>query len=218
MMKGMGLALAAVMALAAPVSAQAFLEDTTISIGGERHNLDVNAVGTRVSGALNGAYLRYEVDKDNGFETNTRIFFGKDDGFDYLESSFDVSWKWRDMIGPKLAYAGLSVDGFGEEYYLAGLTAAHRINNVELRADLLSDTENFGDDAYISVGAEWDATDKLELGAKFSKITSTDIHTAGVTAKYHMNPNIFLEGAFANTEPLSGVKYNEASVGIGFAF
>lgn len=212
------MALATAVLAASPAAAERFLNNTTLSIGAERHDLDMNVLGSPVSAALNGVYLRYEVDKDNGFETNSRLFYAEEDGYDYLESYFDVSWKWRDIIGPKVAYVGVSVDGFGEEYYLAGLTAAHRFGGLELRGDLMSDTDNFGDEAYVALGAKWSVNDKLTVGAEVSKITSTDISAASLTAKYDVNDRFFVEGGYASTQPLVGLDYQVTSVGIGFNF
>ena len=209
----MSLALLAVLSLAAPA-----LAETRFSIGAESRDMTVTLFGMDASETVPGVYLAYESDNDNGFETRSRVFYSNKNDIDYLESNVELSWKWRDIVGPKVAYTGAAIDGDGEEVYLAGLTAARRIGTVELRTDLLSDVENFGDQAYIALGAEWDVTEKFTLGAEVAQLTSTDISSARLTASYHLTENIFVEMDYARSQPSGEIDYSIASVGLGWRF
>lgn len=198
-------------ALLTTAAVPAFAE-SEVSLGYQHYTADA------LDESENGVGLRYSGDYANGVEANLDIYTGSDDGVDVLAYEADLSWKWQDLIGPKVSHYAVSVDGLGVDTTYAGVTVGKEFGAFSLGADALTNIRGIDDSQIYAVRAGWAATDALELSAEIRHETFADTTVGTIGAKYDVRENVFVQGEYTSGQTIGFEDGDAAFVGVGFRF
>lgn len=197
-------------ALLAATALPAFAE-SEISLGYQHYSADS-------AGRADGAGLRYSGDYANGIEANLDLYTAEISGVELTLTDADLSWKWRDVVGPKVAHYALSADGLGVDTTYAGLTVGMDVGGFTLGADALTNVRGLDDSQVYAVRAGWKGLSPLKMTAEVRHETSSDTTIGTLGAKYDVRQDVFLESEYSTGETFGSFEADAAYVGVGFRF
>lgn len=201
----------AVVALAA-LSAVPAAAESRVALGYQ--NVSVDGAGDQ-----DGLGLRYVGSYAGTVDTSIDVFSTDVDGTNLTTTYADVSYKYRGLIGPKLAFASIDVEGAGDvTATYAGIAVGTTAGNYTLNADVISDVDNFGDSYIYSADVAYDVSPKMTLTAEAGYEDAAESAYFELGAMYDVTDRVYVQGEITNTNVDGAPDLNAAFVGVGLKF
>ena len=156
----------------------------------------------------------------SGFRYDLQISHGDAEGRSMRAAEATVSYLFANLAGPTAVYDYAKTAGHSADAVMIGLSGEYALGGADLAAELVSDTDHFGDISRLTLEADYFLTEHLAVNGEIEVLSvdgAADSHMGKIGLTYNVSERLFLEGA-AHAGDIAGAHAEGLSAGIGLSF
>ncbi|MEP3666560.1 MAG: hypothetical protein ABJN42_07485 [Roseibium sp.] len=169
-----------------------------------------------------GLTLDLDGDYAGGFQWDATLGYAHEDSFSIGAHGATVgaAWHYNDVVGPAARYAYIDLGPIDGDVFMVGLSGEYAMNDVTFEGELVSDVDNFGDTNLLSLGVDFDYSDRMVLTADVDHLAADGVDDTTLVnfgVEYDVTNTAYVKAGVTAGE-VGGFDAKGVNLGVGFNF